>query len=189
MFLLWVSVRLATRKCAFFGQIYHWKSYKFKRYKPVRARVPGQRRLAISRLRVPNLDGAVIVAAGNLLSIGAPCHRCHTVTQKVSTRIQRDREKVYWNKLTNSSARSGSTGNLEIASPRSWSFVPAATGDLFSIWAPRHWCDAEIARSQHTNQQKNKRKMVFFPFFIVIFNKKTHIFEWPVTVDSQTLHF
>jgi len=38
-------------------------------------RVPGQRRLAISRLRVPNLDGSVIAAAGNLFSIRAPRHR------------------------------------------------------------------------------------------------------------------
>jgi len=37
-------------------------------------RVPPQRRLAISRLRVPNLDGFVPAAAGNLLSIGAPRH-------------------------------------------------------------------------------------------------------------------
>ena len=41
-------------------------------------RVPGQRRLAISRLRVPYLDGFVIAAAGNLLSIGAPRHRIDT---------------------------------------------------------------------------------------------------------------
>ena len=32
------------------------------------------RQLAISRLRVPNLDGAVATAAGNLLSIGTPRH-------------------------------------------------------------------------------------------------------------------
>jgi len=37
--------------------------------------VPPQRRLAISRLRVPNLDGFVIAAAGNLFSIGTPHHR------------------------------------------------------------------------------------------------------------------
>ena len=42
-------------------------------------RVPGQRRLAISRFRVPNLDGCVIAAAGNLLSIGTPHHRVDTV--------------------------------------------------------------------------------------------------------------
>jgi len=43
------------------------------------AQVPGQRRLAISRFRVPNLDGFVIAAAGNFLSIGAPRHRIDTV--------------------------------------------------------------------------------------------------------------
>ena len=37
--------------------------------------MPGQRRLAISRSRVPNLDGSVPTAAGNLLSIGTPLHR------------------------------------------------------------------------------------------------------------------
>ena len=36
--------------------------------------MPGQRRLAISRLRVPNLDGTVPIAAGNLFSIRAPRH-------------------------------------------------------------------------------------------------------------------
>ena len=44
--------------------------------------MPGQGRLAISRLRVPNLDGFVIAAAGNLLSIRAPRHRCNTVFVK-----------------------------------------------------------------------------------------------------------
>jgi len=37
--------------------------------------MPSQRRLAISRLWVPNLDGFVHTAAGNLFSIGAPRHR------------------------------------------------------------------------------------------------------------------
>ena len=36
-------------------------------------------RLAISRLRVPNLDGFVIAAAGNFFSIGAPRYRVNTV--------------------------------------------------------------------------------------------------------------
>jgi len=34
-----------------------------------------QRQLAISRLRVPNLDGFVDTAAGDLFSIGTPRHR------------------------------------------------------------------------------------------------------------------
>jgi len=80
--------------------------------KNLQIRVPGQGRLAISRLRVPNLD----------------------------------------------------------------SFVPAATGDLFSIGAPRHWCDPEITRSQYTNQQKQRGKNL----------KKTYKFECPVSVDLQS---
>ena len=47
--------------------------------------VPPQRRLAISRLRVPNLDGIVLAAAGNLFSIGAPRHRVDPVIVIVRT--------------------------------------------------------------------------------------------------------
>jgi len=42
--------------------------------KPRRVVATAQRRLTISRLRVPNLDDAVTTAARNLLSIGAPHH-------------------------------------------------------------------------------------------------------------------
>jgi len=42
-------------------------------------RVAGQRRLAISRLRVPNPDGVVPAGTGNKVAIGAPRHRRHTV--------------------------------------------------------------------------------------------------------------
>jgi len=72
----------------------HYCVFNFLSYwlKNLLFRVPGQGRLAISRLRVPNLD----------------------------------------------------------------SCVPAAAGDLFSIGAPRHWCDPEITRSQYTNQQNQR---------------------------------
>jgi len=56
-------------------------------------RVPGQRRLAISRSRVPNLDGFVATATSNLLSIGAPRHRVDTVIVIVRTRINRNKAK------------------------------------------------------------------------------------------------
>ena len=64
--------------------------------------------LAISRLRVPNLDGLVLAAAGNLLSIGAPRHRMDTVFGKsqYTTEIRRKNLK---NKFTCRSARSAST--------------------------------------------------------------------------------
>jgi len=58
--------------------------------------VPGQRRLAISRLRVPNLDGFVATTAGNLISIGAPRHRIDPECRKSghkSTEIEREKLK------------------------------------------------------------------------------------------------
>ena len=164
--------------------------------------MPGHRRLAISRSRVPNLDGCVIAAAGNLLSIGAPRHwrdpvfvrsqhtnqqkqRGNTWEKNLHIRVpghralakgydeimyifmffehlflkkshifewpvsQTLRQKddcdvnslAYWSKrkkhdcvvdflsywlkkLTLPSARRASTGNLQIASPKSWWFSP-----------------------------------------------------------------
>jgi len=79
-------------------------------------RVAGQRRLAISRLRVPKLDGAVATAAGNLLSIRAPRHRKDPEikwSQQTNPKKQRGKNL----KLTDSSARSPGTrkrlfGNL-----------------------------------------------------------------------------
>ena len=53
----------------------------------------GQRRLAISRLRVPNLDGFVDTTAGNLFSIGAPRHKVDPVIVIVRTRINQNKEK------------------------------------------------------------------------------------------------
>ena len=80
---------------------------------------PCQRRLAISRLRVPNLDGLVDTAAGNLLSIGTPRHRVDpAIVRSQDTNQQKQREKNR-EKLTGPSGRSASTGNLQIASPKS----------------------------------------------------------------------
>ena len=77
--------------------------------KNLRVQVPGQRRLAISRLRVPNLDGFVIATAGNLLSIGAPRHRVYTVFVRSQYRINRNQEEKLGGKLTRPSARSPGT--------------------------------------------------------------------------------
>ena len=62
--------------------------------KNVHARVAGQRRLATSRLRVPNLDGVVPATAGNLLSIGAPRHsRDPEIARSQNTNRQKQRGK------------------------------------------------------------------------------------------------
>ena len=94
---------------------------RWKLEKNLQMRVPGQRRLAISRLRVPNLDGFVTATAGNFLSIGTPRHRGDTVFVRSQQRINQNKEGKTWEKIfTYSSARSASTGNLQIASPKSW---------------------------------------------------------------------
>ena len=85
--------------------------------KNLRVQVPGQRRLAISRLRVPNLDGSVPTAAGNLLSIGAPRHRKDPVFVRSQDTNQQKKRGKNREKLTRPSARSPGTrkstiGNL-----------------------------------------------------------------------------
>jgi len=60
--------------------------------------------------------------------------------------------------------------------PNLYGVVPAATGNLLSIGAPRHRLDPEIARSQHTNRQKQRGTNL---------KKKNYHSEWPVTVDSH----
>jgi hypothetical protein len=76
--------------------------------------MPGQRRLAISRSRVPDHDGFVTTAAGNLLSIGAPRHWFDTEIARSQHTNQHKKGRKFLKKLTIPSGRS--TGNLEIAS-------------------------------------------------------------------------
>jgi len=121
--------------------------------------VPGQRRLAISRLRVPNLYGFVIAAAGNLLSIGTPHHRVDSVFMRSQyTNQQKPGGKTRGKNLL---ARVPGQRRLAISRsrvPNLDGVVPAAAGNLFSTGAPRHSRDPEIARSQHTNRQKQRGK-------------------------------
>ena len=138
----------------------------------LRVRVPGQRRLAISRLRVPNLDGVVRTAAGNLLSIGAPCHRYHTVTQKVSTRIKRGREKVYRKKLTSSSARSPGT--------RKRTFGNLLHLCLFQACSYQQ----KVTYSSDLSYRHSKKEHVFFVIVLAYSQKKTYRPKCPVRVDS-----
>jgi len=62
--------------------------------KNLQIRVPGQRRLAFSRLRVPNLDGSVATAAGNLFSIGTQRHAADPeIVRSQDTNQQKQRGK------------------------------------------------------------------------------------------------
>ena len=148
--------------------------------KNLQIRVPPQRRLAISRLRVPNLDAVVRTAAGNLLSIGAPCHRYHTachryhtVTQKVSTRIKRGREKVYWKKLTSSSARSPGT--------RKRTFGNLLHLCLFQACSYQQ----KVTYSSDLSYRHSKKEHVFFVIVLAYSQKKTYRPKCPVSVDWQ----
>jgi hypothetical protein len=121
--------------------------------------VPGQRRLAISRLRVPNLDGFVDTAAGNLLSIGAPRHWRETVIVRSQYTNQQKPGGKTWGK--NLHARVPGHRRLAISRlrvPNLNGVVDTTAGNLLSIGAPRHWRDPEIARSQEPNQQKQREK-------------------------------
>jgi len=163
--------------------------------------VPGQRRLAISRLRVPSLDGFVPTAAGNLLSIGTPHHRVDTVFVRSQYTNQQKPGGKTWGK--NLLARVPGQGRLAISRLRVPNFdgaVATAAGNLFSIRAPRHRKDPEIKWSQQTNPKKQRGKnlkknlqirvpghralenvQVYIFYICIIFNdtfvQKRHLFE------------
>jgi len=145
--------------------------------------VPGQRRLAISRLRVPNLDGFVTTAAGNLLSIGTPRHRPDTVFVRSQYTNQQKPGGKTWGK--NLLARVPGQRRLAISRlrvPNLDGFVVAAAGNLFSIGTPRHKVvDPEIVRSQDTNQQKQREEKFGEK---ELEKRKTYELECPISVDS-----
>jgi len=102
---VWFSMIYLSKKGTFSSSQSHWHSqqeYICFVYFPSTSieekillqRVPPQRRLAISRLRVPNFDGFVITTAGNLLSIGAPRHRPDPeITRSQHTNQQKQKGK------------------------------------------------------------------------------------------------
>ena len=115
----------------------------------------GQRRLAISRLRVPNLDGSVMATAGNLLSIGTPHHRFDTVFVRSQYTNQKKPGGKTWGK--NLRVRVPGQRRLAISRlrvPNLDGSIPVAAGKLLSIGAPRHRIDTVFVRSKFTNQQK-----------------------------------
>ena len=82
-------------------------------------------------------------------------------------------------KMLNASRRSASTGNFQIASPKSWWFCHSCRWQFVfhRDSTPRSRpCNCD---SQYTNQQERGEKN----------QKKTYQPECPVSVDSQTVHF
>ena len=101
--------------------------------------MPPQRRLAISRLQVPNLDGCVIATAGNLLSIGTPHHRVDTVfVRSQYTNQQKPGGKTWGKNLLFRVPGERQLAISRLRVPNLDGFVTAAAGNFFSIGAPRH---------------------------------------------------
>ena len=146
--------------------------------------MPCQRRLAISRLPVPNLDGLVPAAAGNLLSIGTPRHwHDPEIERSQETNQQKQRgENLRGKKLGKKNvppARVPGHRRLAISRlrvPNLDGAVDTAAGNLLSIGTPRHRSDTVFVRSQYTNQQKPVEKL----------GGKTYSPECPVTGHSYT---
>jgi len=121
-------------------------------------RVAGQRRLAISRLRVPNPDGFVIATAGNLHSIGTPHHRVDTVFVRSQYTNQQKPGGKNWGK--NLLARVPGQRRLAISRlrvPNLDGFVPAGTGNEVTKGVPRHRRHTVFVRSHHTNQHTQRK--------------------------------
>ena len=68
---------------------------------------------------VPDFDGPVPTAAGDKLAVRRKNDGVDTVIGQVSTRNTQAERKHTGKKRTRSSGRSASTGNLQIASPKS----------------------------------------------------------------------
>ena len=134
------------------------------------ARMPGQRRLAISRLRVPNLDAFVDATAGNLFSIGTPRHRVDPVIVVVRTRINSNEGDKTNKKLTNPSARSASS-----CKPYILHFY------IFSMYLSE-----KVTISSGLSHGHSQEHEILVFLFLACWLKKTYSFEWPVSVDWQS---
>ena len=133
--------------------------------------MPGQRRLVTSRLRVPNLDGFVITAAGNMLSIRAPRHsRDPEIARSHLTNRQSREGKTWKKKITTSSARS-QTYILKTFTFLHFSSIYFSKKDTFS--------------SGRSHRGHSDRNMILLLFSYHI-DKKTYSREWPVSVDWQS---
>ena len=113
-------------------------------------RVPGQRRLAISRLRVPNLDGVIIATARNCFSIGTPNHRFDTVFVRCQYTNQQKPGGKTWGK--NLLARAPGQRRVAMASGNVPDFdgaVVAAASDKFAVRRKSNGVDPVIETNEH----------------------------------------
>ena len=143
--------------------------------------MPSQRRLAIWRLQVPNLDGTVPATAGNLLSIGTQRHRSDPEIREKSVKKSTEiRRKNLQKKLTSPSAPSASTGNLQIPSPKSWWCCPNCRWQFVfhrgSKPLTRPW-NCEKSGAESTETERKKQGKTYSPKCPVIGHSLTYILK------------
>ena len=133
----------------------------------------GQRRLTISRLRVPNLDSFVIAAAGNLLSIGTPRHRVDTVFVR--------------SQHTNQQKPGGKTWGKTYAPE-----CPVTGHSQTYIWKPftfTSFSSVYLSTKSYLFEGfillNSRKEQVFFVIVLAYSQKKTYSLECPVSVDWQ----
>ena len=79
----------------------------------------GQRRLALTGGNVPDFDGSVVATTSDKFAVRRKSDGGDPVTETSQHMKHTEREKDHQKKLTRPSARSASTGNLQVASPKS----------------------------------------------------------------------
>ena len=137
----------------------------------------GQRRLAISRLRVPNLDGFVPATAGNLLSIGAPRRWTDTeIARSHHTNQYNHRKKL--KKLTILNALSVSI-TVDTQNVCFWIFY-------ISILQGYTHLKRVTFSSGSSHWTLSDRNMIDLVIFRAYWLKTTYMLECPVRVDWQS---
>jgi len=135
------------------------------------------RRLAISRLRVPNLDGVVPATTGNLLSIGAPRHWTDLEIVRSHHTNQQNQRGKNWKNLqfrVPSQRRSPSTRKTYVFESLTFLFFEDI---LISKKLPFR----AVVHTGHSD-----RNMIDLVIFRAYWSKTTYMFECPVSVDWQS---
>jgi len=98
----------------------HTSKEKKNGKKNVPAKVARQRQLALTGGNVPDFDGSVVATASDKFAVRRKSHGVGDPVIETSQHMKHTgREEDHQKKLTRLSARSASTGNLQIASPKS----------------------------------------------------------------------
>jgi len=137
-------------------------------------RVPGQRRLAISRSRVPNLDGFVIAAAGNLFSIGTPHHRVDPeIVRSQDTNQQKQRgENLRGKTLGKKNVPARVPGDVDTRISRSTDEKKKKKTYIFE-------CSVSVDHRRHAKRMF--LNLLHFYFSRTYSSQKIYLFEWLFT--------